>query len=179
MRFFLAFRVFFKVMFNGEFASAVESAESGPPALEAPKPEPKPQPKPEAPKPPARSEALTLLATLQREARLVDFLQESIEGYDDAQIGAAVRDVHRDCAAALKRMFDLRPLVEGEEGDSLEVPAGFDSGSYKLVGNVTGDPPYRGQLVHPGWLASCCKLPAWNGSDASARVVAPTEVELK
>src|SRR4029450_745151 len=59
---------------------------------------------------PTRSDALTLLATLQREARLIDFLMEDLASYDDAQIGAAVRDVHRDCAAVLERMFALRPL---------------------------------------------------------------------
>src|SRR5262245_5919116 len=58
----------------------------------------------------ARSDALTLLATLQREARLIDFLMEDLASYDDAQIGAAVRDVHRDCAAVLERIFALRPL---------------------------------------------------------------------
>lgn len=176
MRIFQAIRVFFQVLFNGEFASAVEAIQQGGAPLPAPAAAPPPERKP---KPPARSEALTLLATLQREARLVDFLQESIESYDDAQIGAAVRDVHRDSAAALERMFALRPLTEGDEGDSHEVPAGFDTGRYKLIGNVTGEPPYQGQLVHPGWLATRCQLPAWNGSDAAALVVAPTEVELK
>ena len=62
-------------------------------------------PIPLVPKPPARSEAITLLAALQREARFVDFIQESLAGYTDAQIGAAARDVHRDCGTVLKRMF--------------------------------------------------------------------------
>ena len=71
---------------------------------------------PPAPKPPERSEAITLLATLQREARFVDFIQESLAAYSDAQIGAAVRDVHRDCAAVLKRLFELRPAVRDDAG---------------------------------------------------------------
>src|SRR5207253_6846543 len=36
--------------------------------------------------------AVQLLAILQREGRLLDFLQEDVDGYADAQIGAAVRD---------------------------------------------------------------------------------------
>jgi hypothetical protein len=136
-------------------------------------------PKPAAAKQPARSEAITLLAALQREARFVDFIQESLAGYSDAQIGAAARDVHRDCAAVLARMFALRPAVTEEEGKEVEVPAGFDAGRWRLTGNVTGQPPFHGRLVHPGWEATVCELPTWSGSAEAARIVAPAEVELK
>src|SRR4029450_12664116 len=56
---------------------------------------------------PTRSDALTLLATLQREARLIDFLMEDLAGYDDAHIGAAARDMHRASAAALHTTLPL------------------------------------------------------------------------
>ena len=95
---------------------------------------------------PTRSEALTLLAALQREARLIDFLMEDLSGYDDAHIGAAVRDVHRACAAALERMFALRPLRYQEEGAHVEVVAGYDPMQVTLTGNVTGQLPLRGHL---------------------------------
>jgi hypothetical protein len=141
---------------------------------------PAPQPKkPPAPKPPVRSDAIALLAALQREARFVDFIQESLAGYSDAQIGAAARDVHRDCGAVLQRMFALRPAVADEEGKDVEIPAGFDAGRWRLTGNVTGEPPFRGRLVHPGWEATTCELPTWSGGAAAARIVAPAEVELK
>src|SRR5262245_9345572 len=87
---------------------------------------------------PTRSDALTLLATLQREARLIDFLMEDLASYDDAHIGAAVRDVHRDCAAALERMFALRPLHAQEEGAPVEIRAGYNPTQLQLTGNVTG-----------------------------------------
>ena len=61
----------------------------------------------------------------------------------------------------------------------MEVPAGFDAGRWRLTGNVTGEPPFRGRLVHPGWEATTCELPTWSGSAAAARIVAPAEVELK
>ena len=131
-----------------------------------------------APPRPTRSDALTLLAVLQREGRLVDFLQEPIDGYSDAQIGAAVRDVHKGCSVALGRMMGLEPLVGDAEGSRITVPSGFDPQVYRLVGHVTGEPPHQGALRHHGWKAGRCVVPDWTGSDAAALVVAPAEVEL-
>jgi hypothetical protein len=128
---------------------------------------------------PTRSDALTLLATLQREARLIDFLMEDLASYDDAQIGAAVRGVHRDCAAVLERMFALRPLRYQEEGAHVEILAGYDPVQLTLTGNVSGQPPLRGTLVHHGWQATQCELPEWSGQEESARVIAPAEVEVQ
>jgi hypothetical protein len=128
---------------------------------------------------PTRSDALTLLATLQREARLIDFFMEDLAGYDDAQVSAAARNVHRDCAAVLERMFALRPLRSQAEGSQLEIPAGYDPVQVTLTGNVTGQPPLRGTLVHHGWQAMQCTLPEWSGQEAAARVIAPAEIEVQ
>ena len=128
---------------------------------------------------PTRSDALTLLATLQREARLIDFLMEDLAGYDDAHISAAVRDVHRACAAALERMFALRPLRYQEEGAHVEILAGYDPTQVTLTGNVTDQLPLRGILVHHGWQALQCELPEWSGQEEAARVIAPAEVEVR
>ena len=136
------------------------------------------KPATKAPPKAVRSEAITLLATLQREARFVDFIKEPLDGYSDAQIGAAVRDVHRDCGKVLDRLFAIRAMVAQEEGSPVEVPAGFDAGRYRLTGNVAGDPPFHGRLAHHGWEAAEVQLPAWSGTQAAARVVAPVEVEL-
>jgi len=177
-RILLAIRVFFLILFNGAIAEQVAKTLGG---KEAPAETPlAPQPKkPPSAKPVVRSEAITLLAALQREARFVDFVQESLAGYSDAQIGAAARDVHHDCGAMLQRMFALRPAVTEEEGKDVEVHAGFDAGRWRLTGNVTGEPPFHGRLVHPGWEATTCELPTWSGSAAASRIVAPAEVELK
>ncbi len=175
-RIYLAFRIFFLTLFKAAVARQVDNLLAG--AQPAPSPAP-PQPKqPPAPKPPLRSEAITLLATLQREARFVDFIQESLAGYSDAQIGAVARDVHRDSAAVIDRLFALKPAVPQEEGAQVEVPAGFDAGRFRPTGNVSGEPPFRGRLVHPGWEAAKCELPTWTGSKESARVIAPAEVEI-
>lgn len=183
-RLFLAIRVWWRTLVDAEFGRQVADVLSGkliptPPvavAPVAPKPEPV-VPKPvEAPQRPHRSEALTLLATLQREARLVDFLKESLGDYSDAQIGAAVRDIHRDAAGVLERLFKIRPIAADEEGAEVQAPA--DADRYRLIGTVHGTPPHRGKLVHHGWEASKCEVPEWSGNPAAARVIAPVEVEL-
>ena len=179
MHLLLAIRVFFAVLFRGEVAARVKRALDQPalPAAEPLKPS-APTVRIERPKAPARSEAITLLATLQREARFLDLAQESLDEYSDAQVGAAARDVLRDSRKVLERLFALKPVVDQDEGAAVEVPAGFDAGRFRLAGNVTGQPPFRGRLVHHGWQATKCELPAWSGSEASTRVVAPAEVEL-
>ena len=181
MRLLLATRVFFKILSNSALAEVMQKHFGGKAPAALPAPGAPPQPKlPPAPalKAPLRSEAIMLLATLQREARFLDFLMEPLAGYADAQVGAVARDVHRDCGAVVKRLFDPRPSVAQEEGGTMEVSAGFDAGRYRLTGNVAGQPPYRGRLVHPGWEAAKCELPTWTGTKDSARVIAPAEVEL-
>ncbi|HMP72923.1 MAG TPA: DUF2760 domain-containing protein [Kiritimatiellia bacterium] len=166
MSFGLAFKTFFQVLGNKDFAHVVRSLG-----------ETKALPEPEPPRP-VRSDALQLLSLLQREGRLVDFLQESISDYSDTQVGAAVRGIHRDCAAALERVFAIQPLNSQPEGSPITVPEGFDSGLTRLTGNIAGSPPYRGTLQHPGWIATRCDLPAWTGSEKAALAIAPAEVEI-
>jgi hypothetical protein len=187
-RFFLAIQVWWRTLVDAEFGRQAAQVLSGKPAPALPdasrpaaaKPDPaaqkQPQQQPEAPQRPQRSEALTLLATLQREARLIDFLKESIGDYSDAQIGAAVRDIHRDSAGVLDRLFKIRPIENHEEGAEIEAPAEADR--YRLIGTVRGAPPHRGRLVHHGWEAAKCEVPEWSGSAVAARVIAPVEVEL-
>ncbi len=192
-RIWTAIKAFFATLFSRDVAAGVEQllltrtepkhlplAEK--PRGEAAPGETKPKPPAAAPKPAppkaARSEAVTLLAALQREARFVDFIQEPLDDYSDEQVGAAARDVHRQCRAVLERMFGLRPIVGDAEGAAIDVPAGFDAGKYRLTGKVAGQAPFRGQLAHHGWEAAKCDLPSWSGGKDSAMVVAPAEVEV-
>jgi hypothetical protein len=118
------------------------------------------------------------LALLQREGRLLDFLLEDIQSYPDAQIGAAVRDIHRQCQAALKEHLVLEPVLPQGEGASVEVPAGFDPSAIRVTGNVAGNPPYRGTLQHHGWRVKELKLAAPpEGQDE--RVLMAAEVEVQ
>lgn len=142
---------------------------------------------PSAPAPPAQplaaasdagiDRAAQLLAILQRDGRLVDFLMEDLAAYQDAQVGAAVRDVHAGCRQALSRYVTLAPIVDDEEGQAVVVERDADPARYKVVGSITGQPPYRGVLRHRGWEATRLELPPLSASGRS--VVAPAEVEVQ
>ncbi len=129
--------------------------------------------------PPERVHAagLFLLAALQREGRLIDFLQQDVAGFTDEEVGAAARVVHAGCRKVLQQALDLEPAVAGSEGAPMTVPAGFDPQRIRLTGNVTGQPPFRGVLKHHGWVAKAVRLPAV-AEALDPRVVAPAEVEL-
>jgi len=142
------------------------------------KPEKTATPKPPQPTTPIRNDAISLLATLQREARLVDIVKEPLGDYTDAQVGAAARDVLRDCGTVLDRLFKLEPIIEQAEGANVEIPSGTDSARYRISGTATGDAT-SGSLVHHGWQAKQCELPNWTGSKESALIVAPAELEVK
>jgi hypothetical protein len=164
---------FFKVLFDAAFAARVWSVRQGvTPTLPA-KAE-----TPPALKPPAEdTSALQLLSLLQREGRLVDFLQQDIAAFPDADVGAAARVVHEGCRKALKSHAEITPVRSEDEGTRVHLPAGFDADAVKLVGEVRGEPPYAGVLRHRGWRAIKLQLPSVVG-DFDARILAPAEVEL-
>lgn len=135
-------------------------------------------PPPEPVKPPRlSSEPVRLLALLQREGRLLDFLLEDITAASDQQIGAGVRDIHRKSKKVLEEHLTLEPILPGQEESPVEVPAGFDPSAIRVTGNVTGNPPFRGTLKHHGWRVKGHNIPKPpEGQDDL--VVAPAEVEL-
>jgi len=121
--------------------------------------------------------AVQMLALLQRDGRLVDFFAEDIAEYDDAQVGAAVRDMHESCRGTLNRYLTLQPVVAGEEGKPVTIEGGIDPATIKLIGNVTGKLPVRGVLRHHGWRAADLRLPDLPAGGGRA-VIAPAEVEV-
>lgn len=121
--------------------------------------------------------ALQLLELLQREARLVDFTQEDVRAYSDTDLGAAARVVHAGCCKVLKEHFSIAPVRSEAEGSRIRLEAGFDARAVRLTGNVVGQAPFLGSLVHRGWRATEVRLPQLAaGHDAS--VLAQAEVEL-
>jgi hypothetical protein len=174
----LAFKMFFQILFNEDLAQRarrLQPAGTDSPAAattqatgSAPPDRPVSQ----------RSDALILLETLQREARLLDFLEEDIQGYTDQQIGSAVREVHRGCHAVLDRLFGIGPVLAGSEGMPVEVPENSSPSRIRLVGKVTHAPGIRGTLVHAGWQASRCELPTWTGNRDAQGILAPAEIEI-
>jgi Domain of unknown function (DUF2760) len=125
---------------------------------------------------PSTAGALRLLALLQQEGRLIDFLEEDITPYGDAQVGAAVRAIHAGCRAALHQRMQIERIYTQEDGAAVEVAAGFDAAEVRLSGNVHGAPPFIGVLQHGGWRASGVMLPKGTGVDPA--VLAPAEVEV-
>jgi len=121
---------------------------------------------------------LRLLTLLQDSGRLVDFFKEDIQGFSDDQIGAAVRKIHADCSKCLEDYVTLRPLRDESEGSQIQIPKGYDTSAIKVVGNVKGEPPYTGILVHKGWKAHKRSLPKKTGQLGS-EIICPAEVEIK
>jgi hypothetical protein len=174
----LAFRAFFAALFDGSKTTAIKAALSGV-ALQKSDAVEKLQRNIVPPAaPPARSEAITLVAALQREARFVDLVKQPLANFSDEQIGSAARTILADCQKVLDRYFALKPLTDRPEGSECEVPAGYDPARYKLSGRVEGGGPFHGQLIHPGWHATTVMLPEWTGSKDAALVIAPVEVEI-
>jgi hypothetical protein len=180
-RLWFAWVCFFRVLFDGLFAAKVYHApsgqlEAGPTKPEALPPAPtRKEPEPKSGEP-NFDPALQLLALLQREGRLVDFLEEDVASFSDADIGAAARVVHSGCRKALREHVTLKPVRGEEEGARVTLKEGAQDG-VKLTGNVAGKGPHTGTLRHRGWRATDVKLPtAVAGHDA--HIVAEAEVEL-
>jgi hypothetical protein len=134
-------------------------------------------PQPEKPAVESVDRALQMLALLQRDGRLIDFFSEDITPYEDAQIGAAVRDVHENCRKVLEHYLRLEPILAGEEGRPVTVESDFDPAEIKLIGNVTGKLPLRGLLRHSGWRAKDVHLPPLPAATGRS-VIAPAEIEV-
>jgi hypothetical protein len=189
----LAFYAFFAVLFRPEVALALHAlrqrrraaaprgtaGKAGGAAAEPPEHERRAGPEPVGLSADAASRraALQLLAILQREGRLVDFVEEDLTSFPDAAVGAAARTVHAGCKRVLQELFRLEPVLRQQEGAAVEVAPGFDPAAVRLTGNVVGQPPFRGSLRHHGWRAEGVNLPAPpDGVDPA--IVAPAEVEL-
>ena len=145
-------------------------------------PAPAPSPAPAAPPAPQLREApheaaLQLLGLLQRDARFIDFIEEDVKAYSDADIGAAARVVHEGCRKVLREHFSIQPLRSETEGSRVTLPEGFDAAAVRVTGNVVGKAPFSGTLSHRGWRATDTRLPRLAaGHDAA--ILAQAEVEL-
>ena len=161
-------------------AEPAPAPQPAPVTVTAPEPTPAPAPTPaqapqlrEAP----HEAALQLLGLLQRDARFIDFIEEDVKAYSDADIGAAARVVHEGCRKVLREHFSLEPLRTENEGSRITLPEGFDAAAVRVTGNVVGKAPFTGTLSHRGWRVTDTRLPQLAaGHDAA--IVAQAEVEL-
>jgi hypothetical protein len=128
----------------------------------------------------AEAEVVAFIGLLQEKGRLVDFLMEDVAPYDDKQVGAAARVVHHGCREVLHDHFKVTPISEAEEGSRITVPAGYAADEYRLMGQISGEPPFTGTLLHKGWKTESVKLPRiLKTSEKRLPSIAPAQVELK
>jgi hypothetical protein len=177
-----AFRSFFLLLFQGKIPQDVLQALTGSAPDVAPSPATRTPPASakvggDAPNAEAVDRAVQMLALLQRDGRLVDFLEEDVSSYPDGQLGAAVRSIHTSCRQVLERYIKLEPVLSSEEDHPVTLPPGFDPAAIKLVGNVGGERPIKGLLRHRGWRVAEVTLPSLPQGSGRA-IVAPAEVEV-
>lgn len=177
-----AFRCFFSLLFQGRIPQDILQALGWAKAEAATATKTKatfaaPEVGGKAPNAESLDRAVQMLALLQRDGRLVDFLEEDVSSYPDGQLGAAVRSIHTSCRQVLERYVKLEPILSSEEDQPVTIRAGFDPAAIKLVGNVTGEPPIRGLLRHRGWRVTEVTLPSLPQGSGRA-IVAPAEVEV-
>lgn len=168
-----ALRAFWKILTDADRAAAWRELSEG--SQEA-----APQqvaPPPPVPKDEFAADAVYTLVLLQREGRLIDFLLEDVDQYQDAQIGAAVRQIHAGCRRVLDEHFAVAAVRGEGEGGSVEIPAGFDPSHVRLTGNVTGEPPFRGTLRHRGWRVTNVRLPERH-AQLDPAIICPAEIEV-
>lgn len=120
---------------------------------------------------------LRLLAVLQRDARLIDFLTENVASLPDEAVGEFAKRLHADCKKVFDRHVVLETVLPQEEGQPVEVPVGFDPSAVRLLGNVTGQPPFKGSVRHPGWRVKELKLDV-PPAGVDEFVLMPAEVDL-
>ena len=121
--------------------------------------------------------ALQLLGLLQKEARFIDFIKEEITAYSDSDVGIAARVVHEGCNKAINEHFSLKNVRNEEEGNKITLQKGFDAAQVRLTGNIVGNAPFTGELVHKGWQVTEVRLPKLT-TGHNAKIIAAAEVEL-
>ncbi len=176
----LAFRCFFSILFHAAIPNDIAQKRvkpTGPHAPAVAAPSVSGLNEGERPASEVFDRAVQMLALLQRDGRLIDFLAEDISVYPDVHLGAAVRTIHESCRQVLDHYVKLEPILNSEEDQPVTVQAGFDPAAIKLIGNVAGEPPVRGALRHKGWRVKEVNLPPLP-QGAGRMVIAPAEVEL-
>lgn len=134
-----------------------------------------------------RSEAIELLAALQREARFIDFIKDdiSVTSCSRETLFEIVKMVHDRCADTCEKIFSIRPLSDEDEiklgssenprGDSTQAKI-TNTTEHKLLTEGPNSRPNK-RIIHHGWYATKCDLPKWQGDKKDEFVIAPREYE--
>ena len=152
--------MYFKVLKDADFAAKVDKLA-----------------KPEPPKPVKPSGASAAHADhAPCDGKLIDFLLDNIQNASNDDIGNFVARCNRRRQATLKKYLVIEPVMGQPEGETVDVPKGFDPSAVQLTGNVSGQPPFKGTLRHPGLRV---RDQTGNTTRGTGRVhSAPAEVEL-
>jgi Domain of unknown function (DUF2760) len=172
-RLLIALDLFRRILFDPRFAAAASELRAAwstvPPEASGPERASLREAEPNA--------ALQLLGLLQRDGRLIDFLEEDVTAYSDSEVGTAARVVHEGCRTALRQHFTIESVRPEAEGTPVTLAQGFDASAVRPTGKVVGEPPFNGRLTHKGWRVTSVRLPkVAAGHDLS--ILAPAEVEL-
>lgn len=126
-----------------------------------------------------RDDVLALLSLLQEKGRFLDFVMDDVAPYTDQQIGSAARVVHSGCSSVIREYFRIGPVVDDREGGKATIERDVDSGRYRLMGKLSGEPPFTGTVIHRGWQANEVRLPERIGKvGASMDIIVPAEIEI-
>ena len=121
--------------------------------------------------------ALQLLYLLQNDARFIDFIKEDMSAHSDEDIGMVARVIHEGCNKVLDEHFTFTSIAKENEGDKITLIEGYDAAKVRVTGNIVGNPPFTGTIIHKGWQVTDVRLPS-TVQGYNANVIAPAEVEL-
>jgi|SRR5579862_8403585 len=119
-----------------------------------------------------------LLGLLQQDGRLLDFLFENIDEYDDERVGAAAREIHARCRKALLKYITFEPVRGEREGEMVTLGSDYDPASIRVSGTAHIRSAMFGTLRHRGWRAARIDLPP-RPTGADPAIVMPAEVEVE
>ncbi|MGH8508855.1 MAG: DUF2760 domain-containing protein [Gammaproteobacteria bacterium] len=155
---------------RGEFAGSAETTQP----IKAPRP-------PSIQEGAGYGEVLAFLSLLQEKGRFIDFVMEDVTPFNDTQVAAASRVVHQGCAAVIREYFEISPVHGGKEGDNMTIDKDADPDHYRLIGKVTGTPPFHGVVLHRGWKTAKLSLPRYATpvDPSTPNIITPAEVEVR
>jgi hypothetical protein len=117
------------------------------------------------------------LALLQQEGRFVDFLEENVTAYSDAEIGGAARVVHEGCRKVIRDYLQIEPVRSRSRRGAADPARRFRCG-----GGALDRQRGRPAAVHRHLDASRLAGPPMTlpklAEGHDVRVLAPAEVEL-
>jgi hypothetical protein len=80
----------------------------------------------------------------------------------------------------LNEHFKISPISDAEDRSQITLPADYAADEYRLTGKISGNPPFKGTLLHKGWKADSVKLPRIvNTNENCLPSIAPAQVEVK